>query len=206
MEVRGLVDPLVNWVKEGSDGNWSPSHPTDAQRESILFLCGAFLFILVFWQGKIAYWYTTKRMRNKRTGVIKRVRVWKSIPIPILWPFKILTVLYHELSHAVVGMFTIWWREVKYGRPAQRGRIEFIMVDKYEGGLTQFGGDTKPNYALTLPAGYVGSCLIGCWFLFSGFDAKWSKYGALSLLCLTVIASIDLRLGFPVDILQQRES
>lgn len=50
MEVRGLVDPLVNWVKEGSDGNWSPSHPTDAQRESILFLCGAFLFILVFWQ------------------------------------------------------------------------------------------------------------------------------------------------------------
>lgn len=50
MEVRGLVDPLLNWVKEGSDGNWSPSHPTDAQRESILFLCGAFLFILVFWQ------------------------------------------------------------------------------------------------------------------------------------------------------------
>lgn len=50
MEVRGLVDPLVNWVKEGSDGNWSPSHPTDAQRESILFLCGAFLLILVFWQ------------------------------------------------------------------------------------------------------------------------------------------------------------
>ncbi|KIR43650.1 hypothetical protein I307_00311 [Cryptococcus deuterogattii 99/473] len=34
-----------------------------------------------------------------------------------------------QLSHAVVGMFTIWWREVKNGRPAQRGRIEFIMVD-----------------------------------------------------------------------------
>ncbi|ALO60453.1 hypothetical protein CNC02125 [Cryptococcus deneoformans JEC21] len=190
MECRGLVDPLVNWVKEGSDGDWSPSHPTDAQRESILFLCGAFLFILIFWQGKIAYWYTTKRMRNKKTAVIKKVRVWKSVPIPILWPFKILTVLYHELSHAVVGMLTIWWREVMYGRPAQRGRIEFIMVDKYEGGLTQFGGDTKPNYALTLPAGYVGSCLIGCWFLFTGFNAKWSKYGALSLLCLTVIATI----------------
>lgn len=50
MEVRGLLGPLVNWVKEGSDGDWSPSHPTDAQRESILFLCGAFLFILIFWQ------------------------------------------------------------------------------------------------------------------------------------------------------------
>lgn len=50
MEVGGLVERLVNLVKEGSDGNWSPSHPTDAQRESIRFLCGAFLFILVFWQ------------------------------------------------------------------------------------------------------------------------------------------------------------
>lgn len=29
---------------------------------------------------------------------------------------------------------------------------------EYEGGLTQFGGDTKPNYALTLPAGYVWVC------------------------------------------------
>ncbi|WVO20040.1 uncharacterized protein IAS62_001330 [Cryptococcus decagattii] len=146
MEVGGLVDPLVNWVKEGSDGNWSPSRRTDAQRQSILFLCRAFLFILVFWQGKIAYWYTTKRMRNKTTGVIKRVRVWKGIPIPILWPFKILTVLYHE------------------------GCLQ------YEGGLTQFGGDTKPNYALTQLAGYVGSCFIGYWFLFSGFDAKWLVY------------------------------
>lgn len=112
MECRGLVDPLVNWVKEGSDGDWSPSHPTDAQRESILFLCGAFLFILIFWQGKIAYWYTTKRMRNKKTAVIKKVRVWKSVPIPILWPFKILTVLYHELSHAVVGMLTFVGRRI----------------------------------------------------------------------------------------------
>lgn len=64
-------------------------------------------------------------MRNKKTAVIKKVRVWKSVPIPILWPFKILTVLYHEvrfaqkynksskltvmqLSHAVVGMLTFW--------------------------------------------------------------------------------------------------
>lgn len=39
-------------------------------------------------------------MRNKKTGVIKKVRVWKSVPIPILWPFKILTVLYHEVRFA----------------------------------------------------------------------------------------------------------
>lgn len=68
-------------------------------------------------------------MRNKKTGVIKKVRVWKSVPIPILWPFKILTVLYHEvrfaqkynksskltvmqLSHAVVGMLTFVGRRI----------------------------------------------------------------------------------------------
>ena len=39
-------------------------------------------------------------MRNKKTGVIKKVRVWKSVPIPILWPFKILTVLDHEVRFA----------------------------------------------------------------------------------------------------------
>ncbi|WVQ85252.1 hypothetical protein IAT38_007417 [Cryptococcus sp. DSM 104549] len=193
MEKRAFYDPLVDWIHKGSDGDWSPSHPSDAQRESIVAVVGFLFVILILWNGKCPYpWKSTRVFRNKKTGGFRTVRYRKSLPIPILWPFKILTVLYHELSHAVVGMITIWWKEMREGVPrdGQRGRIDFIMVDKYEGGLTQFGGDVRPHYGLTLPAGYVGSCLFGCWFMFTGFDAKWSKYGAVSLFVLTALATI----------------
>ncbi|WWC66519.1 uncharacterized protein I206_100422 [Kwoniella pini CBS 10737] len=155
----GAWHSIEDWIERGKDA-------------------GAFLFILIFWQGKFPYWYSTKR------------RTWLTIPLPLLVPFKLLTVLYHELGHAVIGMLTIWYKELRYGVPkgGERGRIEFIMIDRYEGGLTKFGGDTEPIYSLTLPAGYVGSCLIGCWFLLTGFDAKWSKFGAITLFLLTSFA------------------
>nr|XP_019000453.1 uncharacterized protein I203_06870 [Kwoniella mangroviensis CBS 8507]OCF63914.1 hypothetical protein I203_06870 [Kwoniella mangroviensis CBS 8507] len=176
----GAWQSLEDWVQEGKFGPWSPSHPSDAQRESMVFLAFAFLVILIFWQYKIPYWYS---IENKK---------FKTVFFPVLTPFKLLTVLYHELGHAVVGMVTIWYKELRYGIPegGERGRIHFMMIDKYEGGLTKFGGDVEPIYSLTLPAGYVGSCLIGCWFLFTGFDAKWSKFGAISLLLLTSIATL----------------
>nr|XP_018267026.1 uncharacterized protein I303_01008 [Kwoniella dejecticola CBS 10117]OBR89184.1 hypothetical protein I303_01008 [Kwoniella dejecticola CBS 10117] len=156
----GAWQSLEDWVDRGKEGDWSPSHPSDAQRESMMFLAGSFLFILIFWQGKFPYWFSVEN------------RSWKTIPIPLLAPFKLLTVLYHELGHAVVGMLTIWYKELRYGIPrgGERGRIELIMIDKYEGGLTKFGGDTEPNYALTLPAGYV------------------SKFGAITLFLLTSFA------------------
>ncbi|KAK8866015.1 hypothetical protein IAR55_001166 [Kwoniella newhampshirensis] len=192
MEKRS--DSLSNWIHQGSSGYWSFTHPTDAQRESILFLAFSFLVILVFWQGKLPYWYKHKTITDTNTGEIRTERRWKTFPFPILLPLKLLTVLYHELSHAIVGMVTIWWTQMIHGIPEgqKAGKIEFIMIDRYEGGLTQFKGHphVQPNYHLTLPAGYVGSCLFGCWFLFTGFDAKWSKYGALSLFVLTLLATM----------------
>ncbi|ODO07280.1 hypothetical protein L198_00859 [Cryptococcus wingfieldii CBS 7118] len=201
MEQRAFYDPMVNWVNEGADGDWSPSHPSDAQRESILYLCLFLVMILVFWQGKIAYWWDKKRFRVIATGEIKEKRVWRTIPVPILWPFKILTVLYHELSHAMVGMCTIWWKQWSHGVPQgyTRGYILFIMVDKYEGGLTAFGGDIEPNYTLTLPAVAAAYSVAGFYLLdvlesfhvgISSMSLNRSKFGALSLICLTVLAVI----------------
>ncbi|WVQ97385.1 hypothetical protein IAU59_004497 [Kwoniella sp. CBS 9459] len=190
----GVFDPIANWINAGNEGEWSFTNPTDAQRESYLFLGGSFLVILTFWQGIIPYWIGCIVVKNPETGAIRRKVKIHTFHIPpwlfFLLPFKILTVLYHEICHAVVGKFSILWREARHGVKGERGRIEFIMVDKYEGGLTQFGGDTEPNMWLTLPAGYLGSCLFGCWFLFTGFDAKWSKFGALSLFILTVFSII----------------
>ncbi|WWD17787.1 hypothetical protein CI109_102229 [Kwoniella shandongensis] len=187
-------ESLVDWINQGSYGSWSPTHPTDAQRESIIFLVCSIVVILVFWQGRLPYWVSFRRVQDKYTGEIKVQRSWRTFPFPILLPLKLLTVLYHELSHAIVGMLTIWWSQMVHGIPEghKAGRIEFIMIDRYEGGLTKFADypHVQPNYRLTLPAGYVGSCLIGCWFLFTGFDAKWSKYGALSLFILSLLATL----------------
>ncbi|WVO12991.1 hypothetical protein L204_100600 [Cryptococcus depauperatus] len=47
MRKRSVVDPLLNWIHEGSTGEWSFLHPTDAQRESIVFLIGSFLAIFI---------------------------------------------------------------------------------------------------------------------------------------------------------------
>ncbi|ODO11762.1 hypothetical protein I350_00546 [Cryptococcus amylolentus CBS 6273] len=201
MEQRAFYDPMVDWVNEGADGDWSPSHPSDAQRESILYLCLFLVIILIFWQGKIAYWWDKKRFRVIATGEIKEKRVWRTIPVPILWPFKILTVLYHELSHAIVGMCTIWWKQWRRGVPQgyTKGYILFIMVDKYEGGLTAFGGDIEPNYTLTLPAVAAAYWVAGFYLLdvlepfhvgISSMSLNRSKFGALSLICLTVLAVI----------------
>nr|XP_019049330.1 hypothetical protein I302_03112 [Kwoniella bestiolae CBS 10118]OCF28260.1 hypothetical protein I302_03112 [Kwoniella bestiolae CBS 10118] len=165
----GAHQSLAEWVAEGSYGDWTPLHPSDAQRESMFFLGVSFLFILVFWQGKIPYWYYLK-WEDLKEWEWKKGR-WLTIPIPILTPLKLLTVLYHEDVHSDLR---IWYKEMKYGlkEGAERGRIEFIMIDKYEGGLTKFGGDTEPIYSLTLPAGYM------------------SKFGAISLLLLTTLATL----------------
>ncbi|WVR05971.1 hypothetical protein IAU60_002999 [Kwoniella sp. DSM 27419] len=180
------------WIDEGAEAHWSFTHPTDAQRASLIFLAGAFVFILIFWQGKVPYGWRTVTMLNTRTGEKHTRRRARVIPFLILMPFKILTVLYHEIGHAVVGQMTIWYKESRAGVPpgGERGRILYIMVDKYEGGRTEFTGSTRPIDWLTLPAGYIGSCLVGCWFLFTGFDAKWSKIGALTLALITFVSTL----------------
>nr|ODN93112.1 hypothetical protein L203_00381 [Cryptococcus depauperatus CBS 7841] len=233
MRKRSVVDPLLNWIHEGSTGEWSFHHPSDAQRESIVFLIGSFLAIFILWKGQLPYWVTTKKVKGK----VKRE--WKCIPIPILWPFKILTVLYHEISHAIVGKLSIWckiwWKKYGYHNKDKKkkenkekkdeeekgAKILYIMVDKYEGGSTCFSEDgVPPSMILTLPAGYLGSCLFGCWFLFTGcrslppvrslnlmptftVDAKWSKYGAISLLILTFISFLVCARVRPKSITKQ---
>ncbi|OCF31086.1 hypothetical protein I316_07217 [Kwoniella heveanensis BCC8398] len=211
----GISDSISDWISAGNEGEWSFTNPTDAQRESYLFLGASFLVILTFWQGIIPYWIGFTVVKNVETGAIRRKVKFHTFHIPpwlfFLLPFKILTVLYHEICHAVIGKLSILWREVRHGVKGERGRIEFIMVDgellvysqfcpqrmlryvadrnsassEYEGGLTQFGGGTEPNMWLTLPAGYLGSCLFGCWFLFTGFDAK----------CILVCAFVRAKSG-----------
>jgi len=83
----------------------------------------------------------------------------------IIYPFKLLTVGFHEMSHAFVGVLTC-------------AKIHSIELDPDEGGATSMSGGI--NY-LTLPAGYLGSSFIGACLITCGFDTNASKVATIVL-------------------------
>ena len=88
-----------------------------------------------------------------------------NIPIlkVVLYPFKLLTVGFHEFSHAFVGLLTC-------------AKIQSIKLDPDEGGATVMRGGIS---LLTLPAGYLGSSLIGAILIACGFDERASKVASI---------------------------
>ncbi|KAG6358939.1 hypothetical protein INS49_012459 [Diaporthe citri] len=113
----------------------------------------------------------------------------------VLWPFKMLVIAFHEFGHAFACKLT-------------GGKVESISLDPREGGVTHMRGGKG---AVTLPAGYLGSSLIGALLTFCGFNIVASKVasfvvGAAFLLIIwwgrrdyltigTVLAAIGLLIG-----------
>ncbi|EPT00085.1 hypothetical protein FOMPIDRAFT_1163375 [Fomitopsis schrenkii] len=83
----------------------------------------------------------------------------------IIYPFKLLTVGFHEMSHAFMGVLTC-------------AHIHSIELDPREGGETRMSGGIP---WLTLPAGYLGSGFIGAALIACGFDTNASKVASLVL-------------------------
>ncbi|KAK2754356.1 hypothetical protein FQN54_007000 [Arachnomyces sp. PD_36] len=82
-----------------------------------------------------------------------------------LWPFKMLVIAFHEFGHAITACCT-------------GGRVESISLDPREGGVTHMRGGIS---AVTLPAGYLGSSLIGALLIFCGFNIVASKVASIVL-------------------------
>ncbi|KAJ5765788.1 hypothetical protein N7520_005347 [Penicillium odoratum] len=97
-----------------------------------------------------------------------------------LWPFKMLVIAFHEFGHAITACCT-------------GGKVESISLDPHEGGVTHMRGGMS---AITLPAGYLGSSIIGALLIFAGFDVVASKIASI-VLGLT-IGTILLAVGFLV--------
>lgn len=76
-----------------------------------------------------------------------------------------LVIAFHEFSHAITAVLT-------------GGRVKSISLDPHEGGVTHMLGG---NNAITLPAGYLGSSLIGALLIFCGFDIVASKIASIVL-------------------------
>ncbi|CAF9941314.1 MAG: hypothetical protein HETSPECPRED_003049 [Heterodermia speciosa] len=83
----------------------------------------------------------------------------------VLYPFKMLVIAFHEFSHAITSLLT-------------GGKVESISLDPREGGVTKMRGGVS---AITLPAGYLGSSLIGALLIFCGFDIVASKVASFVL-------------------------
>ncbi|KAE8328404.1 peptidase M50B-like-domain-containing protein [Aspergillus sergii] len=82
-----------------------------------------------------------------------------------LWPFKMLVIAFHEFGHAITACCT-------------GGKVESISLDPHEGGVTHMRGGIS---AVTLPAGYLGSSIIGALLIFAGFDIVASKVASIVL-------------------------
>ncbi|KIM87416.1 hypothetical protein PILCRDRAFT_814937 [Piloderma croceum F 1598] len=83
----------------------------------------------------------------------------------LIYPFKLLTVGFHEMSHAIMGILTC-------------AKVHSIELDPDEGGATSMSGGIP---WLTLPAGYLGSSFIGACLITCGFDTDASKVASLVL-------------------------
>jgi len=113
----------------------------------------------------------------------------------ILWPFKMLVIAFHEFGHAFACLLT-------------GGRVKSISLDPREGGVTHMQGGRN---AITLPAGYLGSSLIGALLTFAGFNINASKIASIVvgvcflltlwwgrrdwLTILTILAAVGLLVG-----------
>ena len=76
-----------------------------------------------------------------------------------------LVIAFHEFGHASTACCT-------------GGRVESISLDPREGGVTHMRGGVS---AITLPAGYLGSSLIGGLLIFCGFNIVASKVASIVL-------------------------
>jgi len=87
----------------------------------------------------------------------------------ILYPFKMVTVAFHEFGHAITALCT-------------GGKVKSIKLDPNEGGATQMVGGVD---CITLPAGYLGSAFFGGIMVFCGFNLLASKIlGGFLAFCL----------------------
>ncbi|KAJ6186684.1 hypothetical protein N7519_007985 [Penicillium mononematosum] len=83
----------------------------------------------------------------------------------VLWPFKMLVIAFHEFGHAITACCT-------------GGKVKSISLDPHEGGVTHMQGGMS---AITLPAGYLGSSIIGALLIFAGFNIVASKVASIVL-------------------------
>lgn len=89
----------------------------------------------------------------------------------LLWPFAIISTIFHEFGHALMCLLT----------GGSMGGIE-IRMD--ESGATRFSGGW---ICVILPAGYIGSTLVGSSLVFMAFGYRTARYTTLAIILILLI-------------------
>ncbi len=108
---------------------------------------------------------------------------------PVVLPLKILVVFLHELSHALVIIFT-------------GGSVESFTISPQQGGLVIGRGG---NRFLSLFAGYLGSLVIGIGLLIIALRTHWDRvvlggFGILMLLVTVLYVRDPFAMAFCVGV------
>ena len=92
----------------------------------------------------------------------------------LLYPLKILTVFFHELSHALAALVT-------------GGKVLEIVLDPQEGGHCLIAGG---NEFLVVSAGYLGSLICGGVILAAAANSRQDKYLMVALGTILVAVAL----------------
>ncbi|SCZ89265.1 BZ3500_MvSof-1268-A1-R1_Chr1-1g01068 [Microbotryum saponariae] len=136
--------------------------PNDTQKVTLRVIAAYVVIIAILWHNLC--WKPDTRLLTLIGSLSVTVK-W------ILYPLKMLTIAFHEFGHAATGCCT-------------GARIKSITLDPREGGCTMMSGGIS---AITLPAGYLGSSLIGALLIFCGFDIVASKIASFVLAVAFII-------------------
>lgn len=93
---------------------------------------------------------------------------------PVVWPLKILVVLFHELGHAAAALLT-------------GGSVESIGLSPDQGGVTHTRGGWR---FLILNAGYLGSLAWGVALLAAGRTPRTAKWMCAGLTVVLLGATL----------------
>ncbi|PLW44286.1 hypothetical protein PCASD_03876 [Puccinia coronata f. sp. avenae] len=91
----------------------------------------------------------------------------------VLFPFKLVVVAWHEFGHVVASS-------------CSGCKLESVTIDPNEGGATRMQANVYPN--LSLPFGYISSCLFGGLLVFCGFNTLASKIASFFLMMSLIVA------------------
>ena len=99
--------------------------------------------------------------------------LWSS---PLVQPIKLMVVLFHEISHGMMALFS-------------GGKIISILITADEGGACETEGGSEP---MIVTAGYLGSMLVGGMILYLSRARQFVPlvFGLLTLILVAAIATV----------------
>jgi len=113
---------------------------------------------------------------------ISAIFLWDTI---VIYPIKLITVLLHEISHAIAAIFT-------------GGKIVTMNINQdLSGQCTIEGG----NQVLIASSGYFGSLFFGLMFIFSAYKIKKSNFLIVPILFILLFFSLLLSTNLLVKLI-----